>query len=118
MNNVILTGRITRDLELKTGKASYLKFSLAVNRPFSKDEVDFINCAAFGKTAELMDKYLSKGSKIGVIGRIQVSQYEKEGQKHSNTEIVVDTLEFLESKKETTTEPKVEENFNEEEFPF
>lgn len=62
MNIIILTGRLTRDPELKTGQSgkAYARFTLAVERPMQKDETDFINCVAFGKTAELIGEYLRK----------------------------------------------------------
>ena len=104
MNSVILTGRIGKDLELKktqSGK-SVINFSLAVNK-FSKGEgkdVDWINCQAWNQTAELMYQYLGKGSLIGVEGRIQTRNYEgQDGKKVYITEVVVDRVEFLESRK-------------------
>lgn len=104
MNSVILIGRIGKDLELKktpSGK-SVINFSLAVNK-FSKGEeksVDWINCQAWNQTAELMYQYLGKGSLIGVEGRIQTRNYDgKDGKKVYITEVVVDRVEFLESRK-------------------
>ena len=78
MNLVVLTGRLTRDPELKFGQSgkAYSRFSLAVDRPFQKGEADFINCVAFGKTAELIGEYLRKGRKVGVNGRLQMNRYE------------------------------------------
>lgn len=100
MNFVVLAGRITTNPELKytqAGKA-FAKFSVAVSRTFNRDEVDFINCTAWGKTAEIAGEYLRKGSMIGVQGSLRVSQYEQDGQKRSRTEVQVNSLEFLESK--------------------
>ena len=100
MNIVILTGRLGKDIELKqtqTGK-SVVSFSLAVTR--SKEETDWINCVAWNQTAELMYQYLGKGSLIGVEGRIQTRNYEgRDGRKVYITEVVVDRVEFLESRK-------------------
>lgn len=128
MNNIFLTGRITKDIELKQGgKTQVAKFSLAVTRPFSKDETDFINCVAFGKTAELLSKYVSKGHKLGVVGRLQTSKYEVNGEKRTSYDVVVDTIEFLESKeKKSELAEKVVDTFTkadedddtEEKFPF
>lgn len=136
MNNIILTGRITRDLELKYGQsgAAYLKFTLAVERPFSRDETDFINCTVFNKLAELMHKYLRKGNKIGVIGALQMSRYEIKGEKRVSYEVAVNTVEFLENKEKSksrtsdvsasTSSPKVNrvKSYDNEdaadEFPF
>lgn len=103
MNRAIIIGNLVRDLELRftnTGK-EVANFTVAVTRTFSKDkETDFINCVAWGKTAENMAKYLSKGSKVAVEGRIQVSSYDnKEGQKVYKTEIVADSVEFLNTAK-------------------
>lgn len=100
MNLVILTGRLTRDPELKFGQSgkAYSRFSLAVDRPFQKGEADFINCVAFGKTAELIGEYLRKGRKVGVNGRLQMSRYEANGEKRTSYDVLVENIEFLESK--------------------
>ena len=100
MNLVVLTGRLTRDPELKFGQSgkAYSRFSLAVDRPFQKGEADFINCVAFGKTAELIGEYLRKGRKVGVNGRLQMNRYEVNGEKRTGYDVVVDSIEFLESK--------------------
>lgn len=102
MNIVILSGRLVRDPEFKSGeKTSVAKFTLAVDRRFSKDkEADFIGCTAFGKTAEFINKYFSKGSKIIAEGRWQTGSYtNKEGQKVYTNDCIVDQVEFAESKK-------------------
>ena len=100
MNVFILTGRLTRDPELKFGQSgkAYSRFTLAVDRPMQKGEADFINCVAFGKTAELIGEYLRKGRKAGVTGRLQMGKYEVNGEKRTSYDVVVDTIEFLESK--------------------
>ena len=102
MNKVILVGNLTRDVELKytqSGKA-YVRAGIAVNRPFSKNkEVDFFNLVIWNKLAEICDKYLHKGSKIVVEGRLQTSTYEKNGVKHNAVEVVVDGIEFADGKK-------------------
>jgi single stranded DNA-binding protein (ssb) len=126
MNNITLVGRLTKDLELKYGQSgkAYGKFSLAVKRPHSKDEVDFINCVAFGKTAELIDKYLKKGSRVGIVGSLQMSRYEINGEKRTSYEVMVQNIEFLESSKnDTEKENTIEEDdvissseFDEEEY--
>lgn len=139
-NLVILTGRLTKDPELKHGASgtAYCKFTLAVNRMKKDDPADFILCSAFGKTAELIAEYVKKGNKLGVQGRLQQDTYEKDGEKISKTGVTVDKIEFLESNKtESTTselkksnkvnpepdlnlgEPKVEINFEDDDsFPF
>lgn len=116
MNSAILTGRITKDLELRQtqGGTAVLNFGLAVDRRFKKDgeqTADFINIVCWGKTAELVAQYMSKGSKIGVIGRIQTGSYEKEGQKVYTTDVIAEQVEFLDSKKKDETEAKVAEIF-------
>ena len=100
LNVVILTGRLTRDIEVKklSNDKAVANFSLAVNRKFNRDEVDFINCITWGKTAEIAGKYLKKGNQVGVQGSIRVGSYEKDGQKRYKTAVYVDQLEFLESK--------------------
>lgn len=100
MNLVVLTGRLTRDPELKYGSSgsAYCRFSLAVNRAFQKDQTDFINCVAFGKTAELIGEYLRKGKMCGVQGRIQTDVFETNGEKRYSTSVVTEKIEFLESR--------------------
>ena len=105
MNKVILMGRLTRDPEVRYGGANntaIAKFSLAVDRRFKREgqpEADFFNCTAFGKTGEFVEKYLRKGTKVVLDGEIQNDNYEKDGVKHYSTQIIVNTLEFAESKK-------------------
>ena len=82
------------------------RFSLAVDR--RKDEVDFFNVTTFGKTAEFADKYLKKGMKILLSGRIQNDSYEKDGKKVTQTLVIGEVIEFAEAKKEQTEEPKKE----------
>jgi single-strand DNA-binding protein len=75
---MIAFGRITKDIELKQSKAGkpFCNFSIAVNRAFEKDKADFFQCMAFGKTAEYIDKYASKGSQILIEGSVQIDEYE------------------------------------------
>lgn len=100
MNLVVLTGRLVRDPELKYGQSgmAFCRFTLAVNRMKRDDPADFIGCTAFGKTAELIGEYLRKGSNTGVQGRIQTRTYEVNGEKRYGTDVIVDRIEFLESK--------------------
>ena len=115
-NLVILTGRLTKDPELKHGASvtAYCKFTLAVNRMKNDDPADFIFCSAFGKTAELIAEYVKKGHQLGVQGRLQQDTYEKDGEKISKTGVTVDKIEFLESNKteSTTSEPKKSNKVN------
>ena len=107
MNKVILMGRLTRDPEVRysQGEAStaIARFSLAVDRRFKREgedqTADFINCVAFGRTAEFMERYARKGTKFVVEGRIQTGSYtNKDGQKVYTTDVVVENIEFAESK--------------------
>ena len=137
MNKVIIIGRFTRDPEIKytTGEnaTATARFSLAVNRRFKNKEgnydADFINCVAFGKTAEFIEKYFTKGMAIGITGRIQTGSYtNKEGQKVYTTDVVVEETEFVESKNKGTSDnvpnnnansnSNFEEVVSEDEMPF
>lgn len=95
MNTVILTGNLTKDIELfKTNNGKTVtQFNLGVRR--DKDNSDFPTCVAWGKTAELLAKYCKKGSKIGVEGRINTSKYEKDGRTVYRTIVAVSSVEFL-----------------------
>ena len=99
MNKVILIGRLTKDPELNFAAGSgtaVTRFSLAVTRPFKKDETDFINCIAFGKPAEAISKYLTKGKQLAVTGNIRTGSYEaKDGTKRYTTDIIIESFEFV-----------------------
>lgn len=98
MNKTILSGRLVRDPELTytAGKGTAItRFTLAVSRPFKKEETDFINCKAFGKAAETIAQYLTKGRQALVVGSIQTGSYEKDGIKRYTTEVIVENFEFL-----------------------
>lgn len=102
MNKVILIGRLTRNPELRfapnTGNA-VTRFNLAVNRRKQKDkdqEADFINCVAFGKTAETIAQYLLKGNQIAVEGNIRTGSYNaQDGSKRYTTDVIVESFEFI-----------------------
>ena len=107
MNKAILMGRLTRDPEVRYSQSdssmAIARFSLAVDRRYKKqgDETtaDFFNCTAFGKQGEFVEKYLKKGTKIVVTGRIQNDNYtNKDGQKVYSVQIMVEEIEFAESK--------------------
>ena len=111
MNIVMLIGRTTADPEVRytQGEKSMAvaRFSLAVDRRFKKDgeqATDFISCVAFGKTAEFFEKYIHKGVKIAIQGRIQTGSYEKDGQKRYTTDVIVEQVEFAESKQAKSTQ--------------
>lgn len=108
MNNVNLIGRTTADVEVRySGDIAIANVSLAVENPFGKTEesaVDFIRTVAFGKTAEFMEKYITKGVRIGVTGRIQTGSYvNKDGQTVYTTDVVVSNVYFADAKKEDDT---------------
>lgn len=111
MNNVQLVGRLYNIPEIRytDGGISIVRFGVACQRRFVKDgqpDADFINCIAFGKTAEFIEKYFTKGQRIGLVGRIQTGSYEKDGTKRYTTDVVVENVEFVESKNSSDNEPK------------
>ena len=109
LNKVILGGRLTADVELKTTPSgvSGCTFSLAVNRKYQKEgeqTADFINCVAWRTTAEFISKYFHKGNSLCIMGNIQTRSYtDKDGIKRSVTEVIVDEAMFVDSKSETAT---------------
>ena len=105
MNKVILIGRLCDNPDVRYSSVEnhtcIARYRLAVNRRFKREgeqEADFISCVAFGKNGEFAEKYLFKGMRIAVVGRIQTGSYEKEGTRHYTTDIVVEEHEFCESK--------------------
>ncbi len=107
MNKVVLMGRLVRDPDIRysNGKneMAIARFTLAVDRRFKRDgeqNADFINCISFGKSAEFAEKYLKKGIKLVVTGRIQTGSHtNRDGNKVYTTDVVVEEQEFAESKK-------------------
>lgn len=105
LNRVVLVGRLTKDPELRVSQSNVAvaSFNLAVNRPFTGKDgergADFINCVVFRKHAENVNQYVKKGSLVGIDGRIQTRNYEnKEGQRVYVTEVVCESVQFLEPK--------------------
>ena len=106
MNKVILMGRLTRDPEVRysqgANQTAVARFSIAVDRRFKREgepEADFFNCTCFGKQAEFVERYLRKGTKILTSGRIQNDNYtNKDGQMVYSVRVMVDEIEFAESK--------------------
>lgn len=111
MNYVSISGRLTRDTELKTTTSGIpvCNFTVAVKKDFGEG-ADFINCVAWRKTAELITKYLSKGSMALFQGRLSQSSYEFEGRTQYKTEVIVDKVEFLDSKTQDENEQSQKEN--------
>jgi single-strand DNA-binding protein len=107
LNHMVLQGRLTKDPELRTGQSgnSVTTFTVAVERDFSKDkEADFINCVAFGKTAEFISHYFSRGAMIIVSGSLQSRKWEdKQGNKRTDWNVVADHVYFGGSKTNNTT---------------
>ena len=106
MNRVILLGRLSRDPEVRVtqdGQTTIAKFGIAVDRRGKEDKADFFNVTAFNKTAQFAEKYLKKGTKIALSGRLQLDEYtNKDGQKVTNVSVVAEEVEFCERKKEQT----------------
>ena len=132
MNKVILIGRVAKDVELRTttsGK-SVATFPLAVNRDYKnaegKYDADFITCVAFEQRAETISKFVHKGDKFCVSGKISTRNYEKsDGSKAYVTEVIVDGFDFIESKKDKADAPNInvpvddyEEIADDEDLPF
>lgn len=109
MNKVILSGRLTKDVEFKaTGTVAVARYTLAVDRKFKKEgqpDADFIRCVVFGRSAEFAEKYFSKGMKVAVSGRIQTGSYTaQDGSTRYTTDIMVEEQEFAESKAQKSAE--------------
>jgi single-strand DNA-binding protein len=103
MNKVIMCGRLSKEPDVRVGEKTVGKFSIAVERKMKVEgqpTADFFNCVTFGKQAEFVQKYLSKGTKVNIVGRLQNDNYtNKEGQKVYSVQIYVEEIEFAESKK-------------------
>ena len=111
MNKCIMCGRLTKDPDFRNaGETAVARFTLAVDRRFKKGEADFIPCVAFGKTAEFAEKYLTKGIKMMIEGRWQTGSYEKDGKKIYTNDLIVEQMEFAESKK-TDAKPVEDEGY-------
>lgn len=104
MNKIILMGRLTRDPEVRytpKDNTPVARYSLAVDKKYKRDDgitADFFNIVAFGKSAEFTEKYLRRGTKMLITGRVQTGTYEKDGIKIPFFEVVVEEQEFAESK--------------------
>lgn len=121
MNTINLIGRLTKETEVNTsGKATFLRNSIAVKRPFAKDKTDFFNIVAFGKTAEVIAEYCDKGTQLGVVGRMESTS--KDGKVY--WDVVVENITLLDTKggnggnTKTAQTSQVESDYDEDEFPF
>ena len=114
MNKVIEIGRLVREPEIRYSQGAsstcIARYTLAVDRKFKQEgqpSADFINCIAFGKLGEFAEKYLHKGTKIAVVGRIQTGSYKnKDGNTVYTTDVVVEEQEFCESKSQSNSQPQ------------
>ena len=117
MNAVMMIGRLTKNPQTTYGAdnvPTLTRITVAIDRGKGKG-ADFPSCVAFGKTAELIDKYFHKGDRIGVMGRLTTGSYEKDGKKIYTTDVVAERIDFLNERKNTAGEEDVEaphEGFN------
>ena len=112
MNKVILMGRLTRDPEIAWTRSEdskqYAAYTLAVNRRFKRNgeqEADFISCIAWGAMAEFAEKFMKKGAMFAVEGRLNVRSWEKDGERHWTTTVVVENCYFTGSKRDAESKP-------------
>lgn len=115
MNKVILTGRLTKDLVLEHTKQGtpLCQFTIATNRPVIRDgkrETDFITCIIWNKQAENLVKYQRKGNLLGIQGELRVDTYESDGKRKYKSYVLVEEVEYLESKKDMTKDEEVDFN--------
>jgi len=113
MNRICLVGRLTQDPKTANigQNATFIaEFSIAVDRPMKKDETDFFNCKAFGKTAEFVGQYLGKGRLVSVSGRMESRKYEKDGRLVTVWDVVADQVNGLDRPKETEPGSKIRDN--------
>lgn len=126
MNNATLLGRLTRDPELKYTQSgtAVTRITVAVDKGLSKEKkqaaqasnqptADFINCVGWGKTAELISNYFSKGNQIGIVGRIQTGSYEKNGQTIYTTDVFINSVSFVGSKNTNNNANNQSNNYSE-----
>lgn len=128
INKVMISGNLTRDPELRRtqGGMAILSFSVAVNDRRKnqqtgewEDYANFVDCTMFGNRAESLSNYLSKGTKVAIEGKLRLSQWEREGQKRSKLEVVVDELEFMSrGGQQRAEEPAGADDLYDEDCPF
>lgn len=124
INRVAVSGHLTRDPELRAtvGGTQVLSFGIAVNdrrkNPKSgewEDYPNFVDCTMFGTRAEKIQRYLSKGCKVAIEGKLRYSSWERDGQRRSKLEVIVEEIEFLSRQQAAEPEP---EDFYDEDIPF
>ena len=123
MNKVILLGRLARDPDGDTTQSGKRKvrMTIAVDRPKGKDgtqKADFISLVAWEKTAEFAERYLSKGQRVLIEGKIQTGSYEKNGEKRYTTDVNVDRIEFADSKKDNADNADGAEDYGDDDIPM
>lgn len=125
MNKIILLGRIGQDLELKNvSETQFLKINLAVNDGYGENKkTNWFNCTAFGKIAENISKYVTKGQQILVEGKLNAGMYEKDGQKIFTTDIIINNFYFINNQKNNISESDKIHHYNDKliedaELPF
>lgn len=125
MNRLEIIGRLTRDPEVRItqdGQTTIARFGIAVDRRGKDQKTDFFNVTAFNKTAQFAEKYLKKGTKIAIGGRIQTDEYtNRDGQKVTSVIIIADEVEFCEKKQEEKPNDgfvNIPDNIDSEELPF
>lgn len=108
MNKIILTGNSSKDVELETkGETKFARINLAVRRKFDNEITDWFNCTCFGALAEkVASVYVKKGTKVGIVGRLEFSETEKDGNKIKHHSVIVEELELLGSKNNDNNEEK------------
>lgn len=114
INKVVLIGRLTKDPELRFAAGSGMaisRFRVAVNRRKKEDRADFINCVSFGKTAETIAQYFTKGRPIAIVGHMQTGSYDaQDGTKRYTTDVAVESFEFVGSNGQANTQENTQES--------
>ena len=125
INSVTISGNLTRDPDIRTtaGGVRVLSFSVAVNDRVKRgddweDYPNFIDCTMFGARAESLSRFLTKGTKVAIDGKLRWSQWERDGQKRSKVEVVVENVDFMSQKPDKPAASESVEDFYDAEIPF
>ena len=123
LNKFLVSGRLTADPEIQTvGESRLCKFSIACDRPKRKGEdkaeVDFFNCSAWNRNADVIVDWFGKGDMITLVGAVHINRYEKDGQKRTAAEVKVEEIHFPGSKKKEDTAAPTDNGYTEENAPF
>lgn len=105
VNSVQLIGNISTDIDLRATPAGKFvaKFNIAVNNPYNREKTSFLAIEVWGKNAENTSEYCSKGSKVGIVGHIEVDQWDRDGERKYKTKVVASSVEFLTQKNQSNT---------------